>query len=324
MNLVMNPDGSEVRQVTEPPHGWRDNVPAWSPDGQLITFERVKADESTDQTWFVDPDTVDTRTVVPGTGERCVYAMDPYFSPDGHSIAYGRTVAPPNSNHTLKWRGRRICHFLNKARVVVTFPPADGDPRLLHVPRAAGAMRGYLSVWSFRVVPWQPPCQLSLSMGFGHDAYVIDLIGLRLAGSASESRAVAATHSSRQIRILRRNRTSRSEGRALTNATQTGRQRQQRRCLRAPPSAAAGLYEPKFDGYWSRVFVGDKRARAVPTPVRHHRRSATSQTQPLISCPAGAVSDCEPLSGTTATLTSQCCSDVWREGVADCWPTRPT
>ena len=42
--FVVNPDGSEVRQITYPPNGWRDNVPAWSPDGTAITFERFKKD----------------------------------------------------------------------------------------------------------------------------------------------------------------------------------------------------------------------------------------------------------------------------------------
>ena len=102
--FVMNPDGSHVRQVTRPPNGWRDNVPAWSPDGKRITFERFKADDSTSQIMVVYPDTGDTRTVVPCTGERCVYAIDPYFSPYGHSIAYARTVSPPTSDHPRGWR----------------------------------------------------------------------------------------------------------------------------------------------------------------------------------------------------------------------------
>jgi Tol biopolymer transport system component len=95
--FTMNPDGSHIRQVTHPPKGWRDNVPAWSPDGRRITFERFKSDESTSRIMVVNPDTGDTRTVVPCTG-RCVYAIDPYFSPDGHSIAYSRSVdGPPYS-----------------------------------------------------------------------------------------------------------------------------------------------------------------------------------------------------------------------------------
>ncbi len=100
----MDPDGSHVRQITHPPKGWRDNVPAWSPDGKRIAFERFKTDESTSRIMVVNPDTGDTRTVVPCTGERCVYAIDPYFAPGGHSIAYARTVAPPNAQHPPEWQ----------------------------------------------------------------------------------------------------------------------------------------------------------------------------------------------------------------------------
>ena len=52
----------------------------------------------------VNPDTGDTRTVVPCTGERCVVAIDPYFSPDGDSIAYARTVSPPTAQAPPEWK----------------------------------------------------------------------------------------------------------------------------------------------------------------------------------------------------------------------------
>jgi Tol biopolymer transport system component len=102
--FVMNPDGSHVRQITHPPQGWRDNVPSWSPDGAGIVFERFKSDESTSRVMVVNPDTGATRTVVPCTGERCAYAIDPYFSPDGQSIAYARTVAPPHAQDPPEWK----------------------------------------------------------------------------------------------------------------------------------------------------------------------------------------------------------------------------
>jgi len=96
--FTMNPDGSHVRQVTHPPKGWRDNVPAWSPNGKRIVLERFKSDDSTSRIMVVNPDTGNTRNVVPCTSERCVVAIDPYFSPDGRSIAYARTVAPPTQD----------------------------------------------------------------------------------------------------------------------------------------------------------------------------------------------------------------------------------
>jgi Tol biopolymer transport system component len=101
--FVMNPDGSHIRQITHPPKGWYDNVPAWSPDGKMITFERFKSDTSTSRVMVVNPDTGHTRTVVPCTG-RCVYAIDPEFSPDSRSIAYSRTVAPPNVQDPPEWK----------------------------------------------------------------------------------------------------------------------------------------------------------------------------------------------------------------------------
>src|SRR5215208_2435770 len=93
--FTMDPDGSHIRQITHPPKGWLDNLPAWSPDGKRIAFQRRKSDESKSQIMVVNPDTGNTRTVVPCTG-RCVNASDPNFSPDSRSIAYSRRVAPTN------------------------------------------------------------------------------------------------------------------------------------------------------------------------------------------------------------------------------------
>ena len=101
--FVTNPDGGHVRQITHPPKGWRDNVPAWSPDGTRLIFERFKSDESTSRVMVVNPDTGRTRAVVPCTSDRCVYASEPFFTPDGRSLAYARTVAPPDTPNPPEW-----------------------------------------------------------------------------------------------------------------------------------------------------------------------------------------------------------------------------
>ena len=92
--FTMNPDGSHVRQITHPPKSLpQDDYAAWSPDGQKIAFQREPIDFSTSRVMVVNPDTGDTRTVVP-CGPRCVAASDPDFSPDSRSIAYSRGIGP--------------------------------------------------------------------------------------------------------------------------------------------------------------------------------------------------------------------------------------
>src|SRR3712207_7433935 len=46
--FTMNPDGSHIRQITHPPKGWLDNLPAWSPDGKRIAFQR-RSEEHTSE-----------------------------------------------------------------------------------------------------------------------------------------------------------------------------------------------------------------------------------------------------------------------------------
>src|SRR5947209_5303368 len=38
---VANADGSNVRQMSKPPHGYEDHYPDWSPNGRPIVFQRV-------------------------------------------------------------------------------------------------------------------------------------------------------------------------------------------------------------------------------------------------------------------------------------------
>src|SRR5215212_2062113 len=100
--FTMNPDGSHVRQITHSPKGWRDDHPAWSPDGERIAFYRGTIDESDSRIMVVNPDTGDAREVAthckehptPSSGHSCGGDSEADFSPDGKSIAFRRTICP--------------------------------------------------------------------------------------------------------------------------------------------------------------------------------------------------------------------------------------
>src|SRR5215203_2969813 len=103
----MNPDGSHVSQITHPPKGWRDQNPAWSPDGKRVAFYRQKIDEYMSRIMIVKPDTGDVREVThcgpdqgwtkehpAPAGHYCVSDFNPAWAPNGDSLTFRRILGP--------------------------------------------------------------------------------------------------------------------------------------------------------------------------------------------------------------------------------------
>ena len=88
---VANTDGSQVRQLSRPPHGYEDHLPTWSPDGRTIVFQRDTAGSGTP-----GPTKLMAVDAVTGT-ERVVYRLPSWapgsglaaFAPDGKRILFG-------------------------------------------------------------------------------------------------------------------------------------------------------------------------------------------------------------------------------------------
>jgi Tol biopolymer transport system component len=79
---VVNADGSGVRNLTPKAMGAAYAAPAWSPDGQKITFASERAGSS--EIYLMNAD---------GSGQRSLtrnqaYDGDPAWSPDGQRITF--------------------------------------------------------------------------------------------------------------------------------------------------------------------------------------------------------------------------------------------
>jgi Tol biopolymer transport system component len=80
--FVMNPDGSDVRQITH--NAYDDHSPDWAPDGRRIVFVREVGGENSDL-YIVDTATGKEQAF---TTARPWYESDPAWSPNGKWIAF--------------------------------------------------------------------------------------------------------------------------------------------------------------------------------------------------------------------------------------------
>src|SRR5215203_2033049 len=116
--FTMYPNGSHISQITNPPEGWGDDFPAWSPDGTKVTFHRSCRPSHCDgsRILVVDINTGVTRSVThcipnrgwtkenppPSSAPYCVRDSQPTFSPDGESIAFRRIRGPKDESSRVE------------------------------------------------------------------------------------------------------------------------------------------------------------------------------------------------------------------------------
>jgi len=95
--FVMNPDGTDVKQLTHPPEQVTINNAAWSPDGSKITFT---IDGNPGPTpggiWIMKLDEPDWQQWIPiyTTGTMTLDVVGPAWSPDGSKIAFTKQQGP--------------------------------------------------------------------------------------------------------------------------------------------------------------------------------------------------------------------------------------
>lgn len=107
--FTVRPDGTDVRQLTDPPRGVETGRPDWSSDGQEIAYMwRSLTDEGAPaHVIVVWADGTHRRDLSREACRRdhCVGEEDPVWSPDGGHLAFTRQTAGPRSVFVMRSDG---------------------------------------------------------------------------------------------------------------------------------------------------------------------------------------------------------------------------
>jgi len=87
----MNPNGSDVRQLTSFGSNEATVGMGWSPDGSQLVFARALADVSASQIWIMNADGSNQRQLL---NDAPLFDDEPSFSPDGSQVIFQRCILP--------------------------------------------------------------------------------------------------------------------------------------------------------------------------------------------------------------------------------------
>jgi Tol biopolymer transport system component len=151
--FTIDPDGTDVQQLTDPPAGMATKRPDWSPDGAFIAYMRGIVPEKEQRVRYrifrIRTDGTDREDLTKGHCRRrsCFGEEDPAWSPDGERIAFVRVAGDVASLFVMRADGthrRRVMPAPSK-RFIDSAPAWSPDgQRLVFVRsdrrRAAAAL----------------------------------------------------------------------------------------------------------------------------------------------------------------------------------------
>lgn len=138
--FAVNADGSNVRQITQPPPRTVDDRPDWSPDGTRLTFFRCPLDGLC-AVHVVNADGSGLRQLMapcptrPGPArvpQGCADTANATFAPDGQRILFTRATG--RIRHFKRLQTDQIEH----SAIGIVGVDGTGDQDLLQLPRYAG------------------------------------------------------------------------------------------------------------------------------------------------------------------------------------------